>query len=133
VGRTPPSRGVDVDFSHTALEQALEEDVNDASVPEAQRLKALLMTYNKDRGFGGTNRGRYSNAKVDAFTEDALQTVDDVKRAAYLQRATEIVINDTGIIPLHFQVNTWAARNGITYVPRVDETTLAWKFKPRVH
>jgi peptide/nickel transport system substrate-binding protein len=94
-------------------------------------LKALLMTFNKDKGFGGTNRGRYSNAKVDAFTEDALQTVDDVKRAAYLQRATEIVINDTRIIPLHFQVNTWATRNGITYVPRVDETTLAWKFKPK--
>ena len=54
-------------------------------------LKALLMTYNKDKGFGGTNRGRYSNAKVDALTEDALQTVDDVKRSAYLQRATELV------------------------------------------
>jgi len=93
-------------------------------------LKALLMTYNKDKGFGGTNRGRYSNAKVDALTEDALQTVDDTKRSAYLQRATELVINDTGVIPLHFQVNTWAARKGITYVPRVDETTLAWKFKP---
>ena len=94
-------------------------------------LKALLMTFNKDKGFGGTNRGRYSNAKVDAFTEDALQTVDDVKRAAYLQRATEIVISETGVIPIHFQVNTWAARDGITYVPRVDETTLAWKFKPK--
>ena len=94
-------------------------------------LKAIVMTYNKEKGFGGTNRGRYSNAKVDVFTEDALQTVDDVKRAAYLQRATEIVIDDTGIIPLHFQVNTWAARDGVTYVPRVDETTLAWKFKPR--
>ena len=94
-------------------------------------LKALLMTFNKDKGFGGTNRGRYSNTKVDALTEDALQTVDDVKRAAYLQRATEIVVNDTGIIPVHFQVSTWAARDGITYVPRVDETTLAWKFKPK--
>jgi hypothetical protein len=28
-------------------------------------------------------------------------------------------------------VNTWAARDGVTYVPRVDETTLAWKFKPK--
>ena len=93
-------------------------------------LKALLMTYNKEKGFGGTNRGRYSNPKVDALTEDAMQTVDDAKRAAYLQRATEIVVNDTGFIPLHFQVNTWAARDGIAYVPRVDETTLAWKFKP---
>jgi len=94
-------------------------------------LKALIMTYNKDKGFGGTNRGRYSNTKVDAFTEDALQTVDDVKREAYLQRATEILIADQGIIPLHFQVDTWGTRDGITYAPRVDETTLAWKFLPK--
>jgi peptide/nickel transport system substrate-binding protein len=94
-------------------------------------LKALIMTYNKDKGFGGTNRGRYSNGKVDAFTEDALQTVDDVKREAYLQRATEILIADQGIIPLHFQVDSWATRDGITYTPRVDETTLAWKLLPR--
>jgi peptide/nickel transport system substrate-binding protein len=94
-------------------------------------LKALLMTYNKDKGFGTANRGRYSNAKVDALTEDALQTVDDVKREAYLQRATELAIGDTGIVPLHFQVNLWATRDGITYVPRTDENTLAWKFIPR--
>ncbi len=91
-------------------------------------LKALLMTYNKDKGFGTANRGRYSNTKVDALTEDALQTVDDVKRQAYLQRATELAIGDIGIVPLHFQVNLWATRDGITYVPRTDENTLAWKF-----
>jgi peptide/nickel transport system substrate-binding protein len=93
-------------------------------------LKALLMTYNRDKGYGTANRGRYSNPKVDVLTEDALATVDDVKREAYLQRATEVAINDVGVIPLHFQVNLWATRDGITYVPRTDEYTLAWKFKP---
>ncbi len=52
------------------------------------------------------------------------------KREAVLQRATELAINDTGIIPLHFQVNLWATRDGITYVPRTDENTLAYKFRP---
>jgi peptide/nickel transport system substrate-binding protein len=94
-------------------------------------LKALLMTFNRDKGFGTANRGRYTNTKVDALTEDALQTVDDIKREAYLQRATEIAINDTGIIPLHFQVNLWAARDGIVYQPRLDEQTLAHKMRPR--
>ena len=94
-------------------------------------LKALLMTFNKDRGFGTANRGRYSNGKVDALTEDALQTVDDVKREAYLQRAAELAIGDTGLIPLHFQISLWATRDGITYTPRVDEQTLAWKFVPK--
>ena len=88
------------------------------------------MTYNRDRGYGTANRGRYSNAKVDALTEDALQIVDDAKREAMLQRATELAIDDTGIIPLHFQVNLWATRDGISYVPRTDENTLAWKFVP---
>jgi len=94
-------------------------------------LKAIVMTYNKEKGFGGTNRGRYSNPKLDAFTEDALQTVDDVKREAYLARANEILMADEGIIHIHLQVDTWATRAGITYVPRVDETTLAWKFVPK--
>ena len=94
-------------------------------------LKSLLMTYNRDRGFGNANRGRYSNGKVDALTEDAMQTVDDIKREAYLQRATELAIADVGVIPLHFQVNLWATRDGITYSPRTDENTLAWKFVPR--
>jgi peptide/nickel transport system substrate-binding protein len=93
-------------------------------------LKALLATYNKDKGFGTANRGRYSNAKVDALLEEALATVDDPKREAVLQRATEIAINDTGIVPLHSQVNLWATRNGIVYVPRTDENTLAYKFRP---
>jgi peptide/nickel transport system substrate-binding protein len=94
-------------------------------------LKALLMTFSRERGFGTANRGRYSNGKVDALTEDALQTVDDIKREAYLQRAAEIAIGDTGIIPLHFQVNLWATRDGIVYQPRLDEQTLAYRMKPR--
>ena len=57
-------------------------------------------------------------------SEDALQTVDDAKREAYLQRATELAINDTAIIPLHFQVDLWATRDGIKYAPRTDENTL---------
>ena len=93
-------------------------------------LKALLMTYNRDKGYGTANRGRYSNGKVDALTEDAMASVEDAKREAYLQRATEIAIADTGVIPLHFQVNQWATRDGIAYVPRTDENTLAWKFVP---
>jgi len=34
-------------------------------------------------------------------------------------------------VPVHFQVNLWATRDGITYTPRTDENTLSWKFKPK--
>ena len=74
---------------------------------------------------GASNRGRYSNAQVDKLINDALATVDDPKRAALLAQATEVAIEDVGIIPLHYQVNTWAMRKGFSYKPRTDEYTLA--------
>jgi peptide/nickel transport system substrate-binding protein len=117
-------QATDLKFSFMVL--GWSSGTGEASSP----LKALLATYNKDKGFGTANRGRYSNPRVDALLEEALATVDDPKREAVLQRATELAISDTGIIPLHFQVNLWATRNGITYVPRTDENTLAHKFRP---
>jgi len=87
-------------------------------------LKSLLHTYDKSKGFGASNRGRYSNAEVDKLIEQALATVDDGKREKLLQQATEIAIQDLGIIPLHYQVNTWGTRKGLAYTPRTDEYTM---------
>ena len=87
-------------------------------------LKSLLHTYDKSRGFGASNRGRYSNPEVDRMVEEALAMIDETKRQNLLARATELAINDLGIIPLHYQVNTWAAKKGIRYKARTDETTL---------
>lgn len=89
-------------------------------------LRSLLHTWDKERGFGASNRGRYSNPEVDALVEEALATVDDSKRADLLARATELAIDDIGIIPLHYQVNTWASKKGIKYIPRTDERTTAY-------
>ncbi len=88
-------------------------------------LKSLLHTYDKSKGYGASNRGRYSNPEVDKLIEDALATVDDAKRQDLLAKATEVAINDVGIIPLHYQVNTWAARKGLKYRARTDEATVA--------
>jgi len=88
-------------------------------------LGALLHTYDKSKGFGSSNRGRFSNAELDATLEEALATVDRKKHGDLLIKATEIGINNLGIIPLHFQVNTWAVRKGLVYNARTDEQTLA--------
>ena len=59
----------------------------------------------------------------------ALATVDDAKRGALLAKATEIAIGEnTGIIPLHYQVNTWATRKGLKYKPRADERTIGHNY-----
>lgn len=88
-------------------------------------LRALIASYDKDKGMGTANRGRYSNPEVDAVIEEALSEVDDEKRADLLARATEMAIEDLAIIPIHYQVNTWASKKGLSYIPRTDEYTLA--------
>ena len=90
-------------------------------------LKSLIHTYDKDAGFGASNRGRHSNPEIDSVIEEALATVDDAKRQDLLAKATEMAIEDLAIIPLHYQVNTWAVREGLSYVPRTDEYTRADK------
>lgn len=93
-------------------------------------LKSLIATYDEALGFGASNRGRYSNAEVDALLEEALRTIDDDAREELLAKATEIAINDGAIIPLHYQVNTWGTRKGLAYIPRTDEATLAMSVVP---
>lgn len=88
-------------------------------------LRALLGTFDRAKGSGAANRGRYSNAALDAKLDEALATVDDGKRAALLAEASEIAFNDVGIIPSHYQTNVWASKKGIKVEARADEYTLA--------
>src|SRR3546814_19105964 len=54
-------------------------------------LRALVATPDKAKGYGGTNRGRYSNPKMDALIDQALATVDDDKRDALRQQASQAI------------------------------------------
>ncbi len=101
-----------------------------ASTGEASSpLRSLLATFNRDKGLGAVNWGRYSNVKVDYLIEQALQQVDDDNRRFMLQEATRLSMQELGIMPVHFQFTIWATRKGVTYVPRTDEYTLAFQFK----
>jgi len=102
-----------------------------ASTGEASSpLRSLLATFNRDKGLGAVNWGRYSNPKVDYVIEQALQQVDDENRRAMLQQATRLAMDDLGIMPVHFQYTIWATKKGVAYTPRTDEYTLAFQFRP---
>jgi peptide/nickel transport system substrate-binding protein len=96
-------------------------DTGETSSP----LKSLLGTFDREKGSGAANRGRYSNKDLDALIDQALATVDDAKRQDLLAKASEIAMGDVGLIPTHYQINTWATRKGLTVAARADEYTMA--------
>ena len=102
-------------------------DTGETSSP----IRSLLATPNPTLGYGASNRGRYSNAKVDELLGKALQTVDTAAREKLLFESSEIAVADLGLIPLYYQVNLWAMRSNLTYQARTDEYTLAHLVKPR--
>ena len=93
-------------------------------------LRNLTATYDREKGYGASNRGRYSNPEADRILDAAMRELDDPKREALLQQATRIVFEDTGIIPVHIQKNAWAMRRGIAHDARADELTRAQDIRP---
>ncbi|MFJ1300281.1 ABC transporter substrate-binding protein [Pseudomonadota bacterium AL_CKDN230030165-1A_HGKHYDSX7] len=90
----------------------------------ANALTSLLMTRNPDAGQGTTNRSRYSNPKMDELVKQASSTMDDAKRAALLQEASNIAMDDYAMLPVHFELSVWAMKNDVRYQGRPDQTTL---------
>jgi peptide/nickel transport system substrate-binding protein len=90
---------------------------------------SLLHTYDKEKGYGASNRGRYSNPVVDQKMEEALVTVDMEKHNKLLIEAVEIGMGDVGIVPIHYQVNVWGTKKGLSYHGRTDGYTLPYEIK----
>ena len=85
----------------------------------------ILLCYDKEKGYGSANRGRYCNPKVDDMYTEAMATVDDSKREGLLQDIIRITHReDYGILFLHHQINSWATRGNIGYNARTDERTV---------
>ena len=93
-------------------------------------LVALMASYDPKTGMGPSNRGRWSNAAFDSALGEALRTLDDTKRNALYARAAEIAVEDMGVVPVYFTVNTWGAKKGLTYEARGDELSFAMSLRP---
>ena len=97
---------------------------------QGSSLRSLLATYDAAKGMGVTNRGRYSNPELDGLIAQAMSTIDDKKREALIQKAAELAMNDTALIPIHYEVSTWATMKSHRDTPRTDQYTLAMGLKP---
>jgi peptide/nickel transport system substrate-binding protein len=119
------SRGSKLEFSF--LLAGWGSETGETSSP----LRALLGSFDAKAGMGSANRGRFSDAGVDALITQALTTIDDTKRGIMLAAAAEKAVGDLqGLIPVHYEVSTWAARKGINYKARADQYTFAFETRP---
>ena len=119
------SRGSKLEFSF--LLAGWGADTGENSSP----LRSLVATFDSAKGWGGSNRGRFSDAGVDALLDTALATIDDTKRGMMLAAATEKAVGELqGLIPVHYEVSTWATKKGIAYKARADQYTLAFEVRP---
>jgi peptide/nickel transport system substrate-binding protein len=93
-------------------------------------LQSMIATADVKKGMGTSNWGRYSNPDFDKAFEQAVAIIDDEKREQALQRAVDMAMADVALIPLHFEVSTWALRRGLAYKGRADQYTLAAFVRP---
>jgi peptide/nickel transport system substrate-binding protein len=81
----------------------------------------LLHTPDEERGLGSANSSNnYSNPELDALIEEAARTVDEAEREQVLHRAMEVVMEDLPQIPLHYQIDLYAAVSELEWTPRQD-------------
>ena len=85
----------------------------------------LFYTRNKTQGKGTSNRGHYSNAEFDRLVDEADATADVEERAQLLERASRVIIEDVGVIPLYFNQDIYGKKSTVKFVPRVDKQILA--------
>jgi peptide/nickel transport system substrate-binding protein len=88
-------------------------------------LLSLLVTPNKEKGQGTTNRSRYSNPAMDKLVIDSGGMMDDAQRAATLAKASELAMADYAMLPIHFEHSVWAMKKGISFHGRADQQTMA--------
>jgi peptide/nickel transport system substrate-binding protein len=80
----------------------------------------LLMTPDKDKGYGQYNAGNYANQEVDRLTLQTQTITDPKARAETLKQIERILYDDAALIPLHWQHLSWAARNNVDLEPVVN-------------
>jgi len=103
--------------------------ISDTGEMSAQ-IKAARRDPEPGQGLGTTNPGGYPMPSR-WLLEKALGTIDDGKRAALSPRRAASPWPIYGVLPLHFEIFTWAMRKELSTYPRVDQSTEATAIKAR--
>jgi peptide/nickel transport system substrate-binding protein len=80
----------------------------------------LVMTPDKETGYGQYNAGNYANPEVDRLTVETQTMTDPKARAEMLRKIERILYDDAAVLPLQWPHLSWAARNNVKIGPVVN-------------
>jgi len=83
-------------------------------------LDGYAHTRDEARGYGSSNHGRYSSARVDALIEEASACFDLSKRRDLLQLAMGVVAGDVRFVPIASPYQVFGVRRDVEFHPRLD-------------
>jgi peptide/nickel transport system substrate-binding protein len=97
----------------------------------SQPLRALIHSFDAERGLGSANRVRYSNPQVDELIRAALTEMNVDRRHDVLQRAIEATIQDQALIPVFYPSWTYASKAELAVTPRPERRFNGLMIRPR--
>jgi len=80
----------------------------------------LAMCPNKETGYGQYNSGNYCNSRVDELTMACQSETNAAKRSAMLKEIEQIIYDDAGFVPFHWQNHSYGVRKGVKAQPIVN-------------
>ncbi len=94
-------------------------------------LGAQVHTASRELGLGAINTNGISDPEIDKLIQEARPVLDDGKRRALLEKAMELAMERSYIIPaVTFQVLSAGRADKVSYATRADEETLAAEIAP---
>ena len=94
-------------------------------------LRIFIHTKQRERGYGPGNRNGYSNPEVDKLIEDGRSSMDVAMGEMAFIQATDIAMREYALVPIHHEIATWAARDGIAYEHGALDSTFIHKIRPQ--
>lgn len=92
------------------------------SIDAADLLEEAI--HSRSEGYGQSNRGRYSNPKVDRLIEEAASITEPSRRLRVLQEAMRLVMEDMPRVPLVVGDDLYCVSDRILWRPRADMMVL---------
>lgn len=110
-------RALDHDFSMVHLGYTTDGNLTDM-------LRRLVYTG------GASNKGRYSNAKLDRQIDKAMQQTSATRKRHELRKAHEMAIRNQAVTPVLFPTDYWAVRLDMIFLPTDQRYPEAFYIRP---